>query len=104
MCRRRFLFGAAATILGIVLAMVVAEVVVRLGGLDDYELELRKDPNLESTEFAMISTMKGNPALGGGTTIAIYGFREVGSDKMSGSYVQSSMASAPCPTPRPSSA
>ncbi len=69
----------------------------RVVGADDYELELRKDPNLESTEFAMISTMKGNPALGGGTTIAIYGFREVGSDKMSGSYVQSSMASAPFP-------
>ena len=40
MCRRRFLFGAAATVLGIVLAIVVAEVVVRLGDLDDYELEL----------------------------------------------------------------
>lgn len=69
----------------------------RVVGAEDYELDLRKDPNLESTEFAVISKMKGNPTLGGGTTIAIYGFREVSSDSMSGSYVQSSMASAPFP-------
>jgi hypothetical protein len=41
--------------------------------------------------------LKANPAVGGGVTIAIYGVREVAADKITGSFVESTMANAPFP-------
>jgi hypothetical protein len=69
----------------------------RIVAAEEYDLALRKDDSLRGSLFAIVSTLKGNPATGGGSTIAIYGVRSVGSDSLSGSYVQSSLASAPFP-------
>lgn len=69
----------------------------RLVAADEYDLALRKDGTLRGTQFAIVSSLKGNPTLGGGSTIAIYGVRAVTSDSIQGSYVQSSMAAAPFP-------
>jgi len=69
----------------------------RVVAVEEYDLALRKDDSLRGSLFAIISTMKGNPTTGGGTTISIYGVRSVASDSISGSYIQSSLASAPFP-------
>jgi hypothetical protein len=69
----------------------------RIVGADDYDLGLRQDESLRGTRFAIVSNLKGNPALGGGATIAIYGVREATADKITGSFVESTMANAPFP-------
>ena len=53
---------------------------------------------MEGSQLAVISTLKGNPLSGsGGQVISIYGIREIGDDTMSGSIVESTIASAPFP-------
>jgi len=69
----------------------------RVVASESYDLSLRKDDALRGTEFAVVSQLKGNPVLGGGQTVAIYGVRSVGTDVISGTYVQSSIANAPFP-------
>jgi len=69
----------------------------RVVALDHYDLGLRQDTSLTGTRFAIITTLKGNPITGGGTTIGIYGAREITSDEIVGSYVESTMANAPFP-------
>jgi hypothetical protein len=69
----------------------------RVVAADNYDLGLRQDNSLEGTRFAIISTLKGNPGRGGGTTIGIYGIREVAADEIAGSYVESTLANAPFP-------
>jgi hypothetical protein len=59
---------------------------------------LRQDENLKGTLFAIISTLQGNPiAGGGGRSIAIYGFDKVDADRAGGTYVESTLATAPFP-------
>ncbi len=62
-----------------------------------YDTALREDDNLRGTSFAAISTTQGNPMVGGGKTISIYGFREIGAKKMSGTYIETTLAQAPFP-------
>lgn len=62
-----------------------------------YDSALREDDNLRGTIFAVISTIQGNPLVGGGKTISIYGFHDVGAKKMSGSYIETTLAQAPFP-------
>ncbi len=69
----------------------------RVVGADDYDLGLRQDESLRGTRFAIVSNLKSNPAMGGGVTISIYGAREVTSDKIAGSFIESTMANAPFP-------
>jgi len=64
----------------------------------DYDQSLRRDDNLRNTTFAIISQLKGNPLAGqAGQNIGVYGIRDVGPDKISGTYVESTLASAPFP-------
>ncbi len=67
--------------------------------VDDAEFDsaLRSDPNAKGADFALISTLEGNPLMGGGQRIAVYGFRGVDPDKLQGSYVQATIAAAPFP-------
>jgi len=63
-----------------------------------YDASLREDDNLDDTSFAIISQFQGNPmAGGGGKTIAVYGAREVGAKKIVGTYIETTLASAPFP-------
>lgn len=62
-----------------------------------YDPTQRKDVELEDTIFAIIANMAGNPLTGGGSVIGIYGIRETGLGKLSGSYVEATLASAPFP-------
>jgi hypothetical protein len=64
----------------------------------DNDASLRQDDNLTDSSFAIVSTLKGNPlGGGGGQNIAIYGFEKVGSETASGTYVESTLATAPFP-------
>lgn len=64
----------------------------------NYDSALREDTNLDGTLFAIISQLQSNPLLGGGgKTIAVYGAREVGPKKISGTYIETTMAQAPFP-------
>ena len=70
----------------------------RVVAADSYDSALRQDSGLADTRFAVVSTLKGNPLSGGGgQNISIYGVREIGGDKMSGTFVDTTMASAPFP-------
>ena len=63
-----------------------------------YDPSLKEDENLEGTEFALISTLAANPlTAGGGTTIGVYGFKEISANRMSGTFVESTLATAPFP-------
>ncbi len=66
-------------------------------GAAAYDPTQRKDVELEDTSFAIIANMAGNPLTGGGSVIGIYGIRETGLGKLSGSYVEATLASAPFP-------
>ena len=62
-----------------------------------YNAPQRKDEHLEDTLFAIIAKLKGHPLAGGGTNIGVYGVREVSTGRIAGSYVESTLASAPFP-------
>jgi len=69
----------------------------RIVAASKYDEGLRSDDNLKGTTFAIISTLQGNPlAGGGGRSIAIYGFEKM-EPKLSGTYVESTLATAPFP-------
>jgi hypothetical protein len=64
----------------------------------NYDSALREDDNLDDTSFAIVSQFQGNPmAGGGGKNIAVYGARDVGPKKITGTYVETTMAQAPFP-------
>ena len=64
----------------------------------DYDTALREDDNLAGTVFAVVSTLQGNPLVGsGGKTISIYGAKEVEPKKITGSYIETTLAQAPFP-------
>jgi hypothetical protein len=64
----------------------------------NYDSALREDDNLDNTSFAIVSQFQGNPmAGGGGKNIAVYGARDVGAKKITGTYVETTMAQAPFP-------
>ena len=64
----------------------------------DYDTSLREDENLAGTVFAVVSTLQGNPLSGsGGKTIAIYGVRDIEAKKLTGSYIETTLAEAPFP-------
>ncbi len=69
----------------------------RIVGSDEYDASLRGDPNTRGALFAITSTLDGNPMLGGGKTVAVYGVRKVTPDRIEGSYVESTLANAPFP-------
>ena len=69
----------------------------RIVGSDEYDASLRGDPNTRGALFAITSTLDGNPILGGGKTVAVYGVRKVTPDRIEGSYVESTLANAPFP-------
>jgi hypothetical protein len=70
----------------------------RLVAERNYDSALRQDENLDGTSFALISTLQGNPLAGsGGKTIAVYGARETTAQKMSGTYIETTLAQAPFP-------
>ncbi|MFP6626441.1 MAG: hypothetical protein VCA74_05195 [Deltaproteobacteria bacterium] len=62
-----------------------------------YDGTKRKDVSLSGTLFAVVSKLDGNPMTGGGSNISVYGVKEVSVSKMSGNYVESTLASAPFP-------
>ena len=65
---------------------------------DAYDASLREDDNLKGTSVAVISTVQGNPFAGSsGKTISIYGFKEIAPKKISGSYIETTLAQAPFP-------
>jgi len=64
----------------------------------NYDAALREDDNLDDTLFAIVSQFQGNPMSGGGgKNIAVYGAREVGPKKITGTYVETTLAQAPFP-------
>jgi hypothetical protein len=64
----------------------------------NYDEALRQDDNLKGTLFAIVSTLQSNPlAGGGGRSIGIYGAQKIAADRISGTYVESTLASAPFP-------
>ena len=70
----------------------------RVVTVDLYDKSLRDDKTLDGSVFAIVSQLKGNPlAGGGGATIGVYGVRDIGEKSITGSYVESTMASAPFP-------
>jgi len=70
----------------------------RIVAADDYDQSLRRDDALRDTRFAIISQLKGNPLAGQvGQKIGIYGVLSISDGKIVGTYVESSMASAPFP-------
>ena len=70
----------------------------RVVAAGSYDESLRQDENLKGTQFAIISTLQGNPlAGGGGRSIAIYGFEKVEGGRAGGTYVESTLATAPFP-------
>lgn len=70
----------------------------RIVAASNYDAALRKDDTLEGTQFAVVMQMSANPLAGAtGKTIGIYGASEVTGSAISGSYVESTLASAPFP-------
>jgi len=70
----------------------------RVVAASDYDAALRKDENLNDTHFALVMQLSANPLAGAtGKTIGIYGAREITETSMRGSYVESTLASAPFP-------
>ncbi len=69
----------------------------RVVSAENYDGGLRKDDNMNGTSFAIVSTLDGNPMVGGGKTIGIHGVRKIGDGVIEGSYVESSMGNAPFP-------
>jgi len=70
----------------------------RVVAASDYDSSLREDTNLKDTMFAIVSKLQGNPLTGGGgTTIGIHGIRHTGAKEITGTYVESTLASAPFP-------
>lgn len=70
----------------------------RVVGAAAYDSSLREDDNLDGTLFAIVTMLQGNPmAGGGGQNIVIYGFEEIDADSASGSFVDSTIATAPFP-------
>jgi hypothetical protein len=70
----------------------------RVVAASDYDQSLRRDDALRDTRFAIISQLKGNPLAGQvGQAIGIYGVLSVSEDKITGTYVESTLASAPFP-------
>jgi len=64
----------------------------------EYDQSLRRDDALRDTRFAIISQLKGNPLAGQvGQNIGIYGVLDISDGKISGTYVESTLASAPFP-------
>jgi hypothetical protein len=58
---------------------------------------MRQDANLRGTQFAIVSTMASAGVGGGSKTISIYGIRSVSPDAVTGSFISSTLASAPFP-------
>ncbi len=69
----------------------------RVVAASDYDSSMRQDEGLRGTSFAIVSKLQGNPMTGGGQNISIYGFLEVGPERAGGTYVESTLASAPFP-------
>lgn len=70
----------------------------RLVAESDYDQSLRRDDNLRDTRFAIISQLKGNPLAGqAGRNIGVYGIRQFGEGAIRGTYVESTLATAPFP-------
>lgn len=70
----------------------------RVVTVSEYDQSLRRDDALRDTRFAIISQLKGNPLAGQvGQNIGIYGILEVSEKKITGTYVESTLASAPFP-------
>jgi len=69
----------------------------RVVASSDYDLGMRQDDNLRDSQFAIVSTMAGASPKGGGKSISIYAVRKVSDDEISGSYVSSTLATAPFP-------
>ncbi len=70
----------------------------RVVAADDYDQSLKRDEALRGTSFAIISQLKGNPLAGQvGQNIGIYGVHKVSTNKIVGTYVESTLASAPFP-------
>jgi hypothetical protein len=70
----------------------------RVVAAGSYDASMRADDNLKDSFFAIVSTLQGNPmAGGGGRNIAIYGFEKIDANFASGSYVESTLATAPFP-------
>jgi hypothetical protein len=70
----------------------------RIVAASDYDQSLKRDDALRDTRFAIISQVKGNPLAGQvGQNIGIYGILEMSPDKIIGTYVESTLASAPFP-------
>ncbi len=65
---------------------------------DEYDSSLRLDDNVNDALFAMVTVKNTNPMSGAsGQQISGYGFREVGTDEIGGTYVQATLANAPFP-------
>ena len=70
----------------------------RVVAASDYDQSLRRDDALRDTRFAIISQLRGNPLAGQvGQSIGIYGVLNVSDGKIAGTYVESTLASAPFP-------
>jgi hypothetical protein len=70
----------------------------RVVAASDYDSALREDTNLKDTTFAIVTKLQGNPLTGGGgTTIGVHGIQHTGSKQISGTYVESTIATAPFP-------
>lgn len=70
----------------------------RIVAESDYDQSLRRDDSLRNTRFAIISQLKGNPLAGQvGQNIGIYGVLDIADGKITGTYVESTLASAPFP-------
>lgn len=63
-----------------------------------YDGSLLQDANLFDTQFAVISKLQSNPLAGGsGQAVGIYGFQELTPERLAGTYVEATIASAPFP-------
>ncbi|MBI5506432.1 MAG: hypothetical protein HY899_16690 [Deltaproteobacteria bacterium] len=71
----------------------------RLVAASDYDESLSGDEGLKGTKHALLVDLDGNPVRGasGGKIVDVYGFESMTPQRIEGSYVTVSMASAPFP-------
>ena len=70
----------------------------RLVAASSYDADLLRDGTLADADLALVANLEGNPLYGGGgRTVAVYGFEDVGEGELRGAYTEATLASAPFP-------
>ncbi|HYC54276.1 MAG TPA: hypothetical protein VEL28_04985 [Candidatus Binatia bacterium] len=69
----------------------------RIVAASNFDDALSADKGLHQSKFAIVMDLEGNPMRGGGKSIDVYGFEILEKDRLAGSYVTATIATAPFP-------